>query len=245
MAGLLYFADGVTTPITAEAVAALRVGYAFDAAPAHGLLEGRTPSGGAGRLFADLASLDGADLAYQPDKQRWLRRSDDDCVWVGCWTADPPTATTLARPELRPGSWVELARGERWLIPRLLAFAGDDGFAVDLPCYAARDAAGAWVNGRIVEEFAPLESLARRLYEGMLLAELDQAPRLTTDEMLDVTVQLLGVNYRVGPAEAALLELLPLDERLAGVARAAADWTTFEEWSQKKSAAVSPADSAG
>ncbi|HMP07665.1 MAG TPA: hypothetical protein PJ982_15045 [Lacipirellulaceae bacterium] len=245
MAGLLYFASQFTAPVTLEALAALGLRQVFAAPPAHGRIDGRTPSGAAGTIFADLARLGGRDLAYCAERQTWLRRGPDDCLWLGYWTDARPTPADLARDKQLPGDLVELVRGEQWRIPRVLAFAGEQGFACDLPCYAARTADGQWTNGRVLDEYAPAARLAERLYAGMILAELDRAPRLTTAELLDATAELLAINYAVGPAELQLLEALPLDERLAEVARAAADWAAFEDWSEKKNAVASRSDSAG
>jgi hypothetical protein len=245
MAAPIYFLDGHVNPVTATTLAAVGLTYAHATVPTHGRIDGRTPSGGAGTILGDITGAPNGDLAFHPEVQTWLRRGEDDCVWVGVWNASAPTPADLARPRLLPGDAVTLGDGNAWRVPRVLPFTGEDGFQIDLPCYATRNAQGQWVNGEVLEEFAAAKRIAERLFDGMIRAELGAAPRLTTEEALDLSVELLSINYAIGPTEAGLMRLFTLDERLKDVCKAAASWRKFEEWHQKKSEGLNPAGSTG
>lgn len=239
MYGFLYFADGFHNPITDEALAALDLSYAFTSRPMHGVIEGRTPSGGAGTIIGSQRLMPGGELAYRPDAQTWRKRPGDDCVWVGYWNDHKPTPEGLARKKQLPGELVKLADGNAWRVPRLMAYEDGSGFAVDLPCYADLDVNGQWCNGGVAEEFATAASFAERIYEGMIKAELGQAPRLTSQEVLSMSVQLLQLNYCIGDIEAAMLRLFKVEAALRDVVKAAADWKTFVAWCDKKKESVS------
>lgn len=244
MAGFLYFADGIVNPLTETERRALALEYAFETTPVSARID-RTPSGVTGTLIADERRLAGATFGYDADAQVWRKRPGDDAVWVGYWRDMRPTPPDLLRRQTVRGEWLTLGDGQRWLAPRLLTFDAEDGFAIDLPCHADLNAAGQWINGDVLADYRPLVPVAERLYEGMLRAELGLAERLSTEELLTITCELLAVNYCVGPLEVALLGLLTLDENLKAVTRVAADFETALAWWEKKSADLSPLDSAG
>lgn len=237
MYGFLYFADGIVNPITDQLLASLDLTYAFEGGPMYGLCQGRTPSGRDGTLIADGARMPNGDLAYRPDLQTWRKRPGDDCVWVGYWNAHRPTPEGLARARQLPGERVTLADGNAWLVPRLMAYESESGFAIDLPCYADLDENGRWCNGGVSAEYADAAKFAERIYEGMIKAELGQGTRLTTEEVLAMSSRLLQFNYRVSEIEAAILQLFKIEAALRDVVKAAADWRTFAEWCDKKKAA--------
>lgn len=245
MSGFLYFAAGVEATITLERAKQLDLGYAFDAAPGSAKLEGRTPSGGVGMLFADPSRLGEATFAYMPDAQEWIKRPGDDSIWLGWYKKLPPTPAELGRAKGLPGEALELGDGRRWMIPRLLYYSGGDGFVLDLPCRAKLLESGEWGNGEVLEKYAAAAEFGERLYQGMVRSELGQAPRLTTTEMLDIACELLSINYAVHKLEVSALGLLAIDETLVQIARAAADFNTFEEWYQKKTSDSDRVESAG
>jgi hypothetical protein len=135
-----------------------------------------------------------------------------------------------------PGKAVELGDGLRWLIPRLSAYVGGEGFSFDLPCYADLSDDGRWINGQVIEEYRPAQQIAQRLHDGMIRAELGLAPRLSSEEVLILSAEILQLNYRIGGLECAMLRLLRLTESLRDIAKAAVDWQTFVEWYEKKTA---------
>lgn len=245
MAGFIYFAAGWVNPITPEALAALGLTHAFSQPPAHGKIDGRTPSGGVGTILADVSRMPNGELAFRGDEQTWRKRPGDDCVWVGFWNAHRPTPEGLARAKQLPGPLVSLGDGHRWRVPLLLAYQDEGGFAVNLPCYADLSDDGRWVNGAVAAEHAPSQQLAERLYEGLIKAETGQGARLSAEEALTLSVRLLAVNYAVGDVEAAMLRLFTVDSRLRDIVKAAADWQTFVDWYEKKKAGSAPAGSDG
>lgn len=238
MPGFCYFADGFHNPMNDAAIAALGLSYAFPTAPMYARLEGRTPSGGAGTIFGLEPQQPGGELAYRgPELQTWRKRPGDDCVWVGYWNEHCPTPEGLARLVQLPGPLVTLADGQRWRVPRLMAYEAEVGFAIDLPCYADLDADGNWCNGGVVAEYADAEKFAMRIYEGVIQAELGNGKRLTSEEVLGFSARLLQFNYLVSDVEVAMLRLFKVDEQLKEIVKAAASWQKFVDAVDKKKAA--------
>lgn len=245
MAGFLYFASGITSPVNDELIDRLELRYAFERSPAHGPLNGRTPSGVDGTIFADEARLKPQELAYRPDDQAWRKRPGDDCVWVGYWKDAPPTPGDLERAKQLSGESVEFADGNAWRIPRLVWHAGDDGFQLALPTYYDLDDKGEWVCGAVDEEYAHLTELADRLHAGVYQSEGEGGKRLTTEEMLVATPTLLAVNYVVSPLECVMRRLFKKGGGLRRAAEVAVDFDNAMDWLEKKSAELSPSAAAG
>jgi hypothetical protein len=237
MSSFLYFASGITTPITLERVAQLDLRHAFDSVPMHGPIDGRTPSGAAGMIMANSSDDSTVDLRYWPDSQVWRKRPGDECVWVGYWKDLPPTESDLARSKQMPGDVVTLADGNEWRVPRLWWHAEQNGFQLALPTYYDLADTGEWICGAIDEAFAHLKALADRLLAGVYFVDADESvPRLTTSEMLELAPALLSVNYAISPIECAILKLFKRDGTLRKIAEAAVDYETAMTWVQKKTA---------
>src|SRR5690606_4838185 len=104
-----------------------------------------------------------------------------------------------------------LGDGQRWRVPRLMAYDAGHGFAIDLPCYADLDERGEWVNGDVEQQYAGAAKFAERLYDGMIRSQLDEADPLSTAEVLDLSCELLAYNYAISSIEAAMLRLFAVD----------------------------------
>ena len=232
MTAFLYFAPGHTKPVTLDCVRALGLGYAFTESPASSDVSGRTPTGGQGWLFTSAKTV----LAHREEKQTWRKIPGSDC-WAGYWNDSVPWPGGLAKSEQIDGVPVNLGDGNKWLIPRLRMFAGEDGFQTALPMIADLNDAGEWVAAETTADCESLNKIGDRLYEAMVisLASEDESIRpLITSEALDITCELLAANYHVSKIEVAMLRLLTTDDTLMEAARAAMDWETAMDWAQKK-----------
>jgi len=152
-------------------------------------------------------------LGYYPDEQAWLEVGDGR-YWLGHDTADPPTADDLQRPGRRhPGYFLDSDCG-RWVVPVIRR--PDD--TTDLPRDLYQDL-------RTGELHQPLKAAYHDYWEetGEVLAFLrlkedpGDEPRRVEIPMaraLDLAVRALGLNYRFGQAEQALLRVIDADNLL-------------------------------
>ena len=234
MTAFLYYAPGPGKLVTADRLKELGVEYAFDASPASCDINGRTPTGGQGWLFADTSG--GMSLAYRGDEQTW-RKIPKSELWIGYYKDALPTPDTLARANQLDGDKVRLDDGNQWQVPRLRLFSGDDGFQVALPQKVDMDDDGVWVVGGVNPQHNRLNEIADRLYEAMvtsLAGEDESIKPLSSSEALDFTCELLQVNYRVSKIEAVQLGLLGTQDSLMAACDAAMDYDTALEWVKKK-----------
>lgn len=241
MSTFLYFAANCLNPITPDVIDRLGLRYAFDnvaASAAHGVITGRTPSSTPGTIFADGERLGSTDLAYRPDEQVWRPLPNKPDCYVGYWQAHKPTAAHLARSKFVDGEFVRLADGQEWLVPRVRMFAGDDGFRTALPTLIDVDDDGELVIAGVAAEQAHLDEIGQRLLAGMFAAELELAPRLSVKEAVGIVAALLAVNYVVSTVELGkrMLGVLATDDSLMAACRAAVDYATAADWTEKKSA---------
>jgi len=230
----MYFADGFTNPITDEAVDHLDLRYAFDEVPMNGSLSTRTPSGSQGMIMADRVRLGELDLAYRPDSQEWRKCPGNESIYVGYWKKAAPTPSDLARDKQLPGEEVELADGAKWLIPRLRFWGGDSGYQVALPTRVDLDESGQWTVGGVVPQYAEIDKVAARMFEGMVSAKVGSGLPLTVAEALDIVAALLSVNYAVSKIELVMIGALSTNCGLEEACRVAMDYETAEQWAQKK-----------
>lgn len=240
MAGFMYFIDGWVNPVSDETIDQVGLRYAFERRPMFAQINGRTPSGRPGSLLADQARLGEATFAYAGDKQRWEKRPRVQVpdgafdVYVGQWNDHPPQPADLLRRNPLPGTEVKLA-GHNWTIPRLLMYASESGFTLDLPRYVDLDEHGTVVGGETVEEYRPAADLAERVFAVMRNGT-------TSAAAVELSVEALQLNYVVSMIEAVkLLRLFREDQSLLSIVHAAADWDTFEQLREKKTAEATSA----
>ena len=215
MAGFLYFLPGLHGATQADLA---RVGlagvFAADAPAVRGCDRG--PDGLQGVVVAvpGIEQLAGtpARHGYFPDEQTWRNLGE---YWLGWETAAPPRPADLRRPEMLAGYLIKLDDGSHWLcpvarsmprgsiLPRRMSL-GPNGEIVwqALPRYAAFCAMAerAWLDYRRANGW---------------LDPNDQIVTLTSDDARDIAVACLAMNYRVGAAEVAALEILTEQNMLA------------------------------
>jgi len=259
MPGFLYYLPDLGKPATREDAAKAGLGYAFEKARSFaqcGCNSG--PDKRPGHVVADATSLTDRRVGYYPDKQTWHRIPrfvSESGVWVGYYTDAPPTPADLARPRQLQGHLVELADGNKWLIPVARAFeiTGDDiRPVISLPQRLTLDDEGQWTESAIEARWQYLWDIG----QGWLDTVMGVAPGgdadgesvdgkvidLTIAGLADSAVSILQANYRVSAAEVSMLGLLNRDV-LAHVLNAVIDMPTFAAWQSKKAeAAGSPGD---
>jgi len=190
VSGLLYFIPGETRPL-------LRGGE-LDAVGLAGVLRGAAPEfrqsagpdgAGAGLLIATV----GARCEVAAAAQLWQPRLDGR-AWTGLWLEARPGPAELLRAEAVGGHEVELHDGNRWQVPAARAFPE----GTQLPETLIMGPGG--LVRRVTAAYAAIWDDACRVWDSG--GELPQA------ELWRICVRALGVNYRLGPDEANLLELV-------------------------------------
>lgn len=236
MTGFLYYVDG-RQRITAAEATAWGLGYAF---PDGHVVCSEYSGAGPGGTQGCVIGTDAARLGYWPDRQTWrpLWRSPGETpappLYVGWWTAEPPTPADLVVPEPIPGHLVKLRDGREWLIPLAREYSGGAWHRA-LPGALTR-LAGQWVSGDIDSRYARLWDISAEFYSQMFGGTLGQDHVLRFDfaGANDAAATVLGFNYRLGAEEIAALGLF--DDQLtaaAAILKALIDFDTFLAWQKK------------
>jgi len=152
-------------------------------------------------------------LRYVEAGQSWLHVPGSK-VMVGCYEDAPPTPEDLARERQVEGHGVTLGDKQRWRVPAARRWTVEDGeprCLVALPTKRTLSPEGKWTASKIADRFASLWDRLERLAQAR--AEFVGGDKSALD-WCDVSVECelvvdaLSVNYRVGPAEVALLGLI-------------------------------------
>jgi len=207
----LYYVPAATA--TAEQIEAAGLAYALEAGAltSRGVQSG--PGGQPGRIVAS-AEADPAGVGYWPQRQSWRRLPGSE-AWVGMEA--PPQPAELVRRQPLPGHPVTMGDGQSWTVPVALAFL--DGSPVrTLPSRMGYTEEGRWVRGEVEPVYARLWETAA----AWLSARVDQAQHVhdhgstrghtheyfDDDWLFPRAVEVLAVNYRLGPVECDLAGLL-------------------------------------
>ena len=261
MSGFLYYLPRRGPGTDLAALRTLGLGYAFEG-PVTATGCQRGPDGGSGVVVANPAAITGGQVGYYADRQVWRKtvlglrssvlgaedqrpKTKDPPCWVGHYAESPPTPADLGRPKMLTGHLVELLDGNRWLVPLARGWTEEDGeirWYQAMPRVSTLGDDGQWVPGPVQKKFAPLWDLAMRWYE----AERGAADGKTFDfsGIHDAAVEALQANYRLGPAEAALLGLLT-PQKAREVLDVLIDRPTLLEWVQAHNEQKKTADPAG
>lgn len=250
MAGFLYFIEQAGQAVDGNAIAAAGLAYAMDAAlQKRQALAG--PGGQPGVVIA-AGEVPVEECGFFPERQTWRRKSPG--VWAG-WAKDRlPGPASLRRRETLGGHEVELLDGNRWLVPVARKWIEEDGelrWTAAVPRRATLDDEGRWVEGPVVGRFAPLWALAERWEASKLAAFVarktgeEMPTRLVFDfaGLMESAVEVLAVNYRIGPVEADVLGILGVESAIA-ILDALIDMPTRLAWI-KKNARAEPARDGG
>jgi len=157
------------------------------------------PGGRSGVLLCAIP-IDGLPpkrLGYYPDEQTW-EPLDPPGAWLGHDPRSLPTPDDLRRRTLHDGFDLQLG-GQTWIIPTVRQpFDGDTA----LPQRYTRRS-GKWL-GEIEERYRGIWQWSAEIHSQMK----ERGADFDLDEVLSYCVAVLGLNYRVGYAEQAILGLL-------------------------------------
>lgn len=174
-----------------------------------------------------IVSTSDARLGYYPDEQTWECLAAD-VLWVGYPTAAPPTPVDLQRRAIVTGHNVELA-GNNWIVPVIRRLDTSS----NLPQVPK------WADGActltIRKEWQALWEKSGRMWD--VFAE----GSATLQEVLELAVDALAVNYRVDRSLITQLEILDTTN-WEGVLRAACDWPVVEALLEAQQKKTTPAE---
>lgn len=158
------------------------------------------------------------------EEQTWVEWAG---YWVGFWKEAPPSPEELERGKSLASHPVELADGNEWKAPICRRITGESG----LPTVIFQDKDGALVY-EVDDEYKFFQEAAEREYRQLMSAwgvspqgEGDEP--FTDQELFDIAVGLLGLNYRIGKAELAAMKLLT-KQGMFNVVKAMIDFPSFE-----------------
>lgn len=168
---------------------------------------GSGPGGEAGMMVWS-AACEPTMTRFDADSQRWEQAFDASgavAYWAGLPRSVQPCPQQLARSSMIEGNSaspaVRLLDGGDWVVP-CMGFAVDGNAVMTKLPTVYRLAAGKrekTVRREWRELFVEASNAARMVYEGA---------DWSVDEAYRYCARVLGVNYRVGPVECAMMELI-------------------------------------
>lgn len=207
MSGFLYFVPGPNVP-TAQSIASRFAHHQEADLPGRPTTTG--PGGEAGHIFTLTSPKMRGGCGpkrlgwYEDGTQVWKPIPGSD-LWIGTVTADPPTPQDLARRSALEGMLVELNDGNKWCVPMVKRWPdGAIGACIETAYSLTTD-------GRIAFEkpTAAYDRLWARITKLWKAIPKDSPERNMTDEEgFLLCCDVLGLNYRLGPAEVAALNLI-------------------------------------
>lgn len=141
---------------------------------------------------------------YFPDFQDWHKVRNDPELWIGIDKEHPPTPGDLVRPSTIAGHRVTLADGHDYEVPIVRSL--DPSGTTNLPRDMYYDAAGQFVV-TLRRDYQALWDEAATVSDFFFSEEEDNRKK-GFSEILRLCVLFLGVNYRYGQAEQAVLRLV-------------------------------------
>lgn len=245
--------------LTPEELAEYGLNYALDrptfARVQHGPSDQHDEQPGPPGLVVCHAGGSGLPPRYKPELQTWRRLPGDKGAWVGIYNDEPPTPRELARDNQLNGYLVTLADGGTWHVPCARRwFEPEDGepfVGCVLPQLLDFDAdAGGWGGGGVKPRYRRLWQLVEAYTEavGEALDAHGDDPRTEVrfafDQLDELAVGALRVNYRVGPVELALLGAYDEESRRAIIDHVL-DGPAWRELVKKKLSAIAPGAGGG
>ena len=251
MPGFLYYIPGGKAGLTLDEARTAGLAYALDGPISTVGVHGG-PDGGDGVLIALANSVAAEELSYRGAAQTWRKIPACD-AWAGLSTLHCPLSIDLARAKQLAGHEVLLGDHRPWLVPVARGWIEQDGdlrWYQNLPQRSVLGDDGRWSEGDVLPRYAPLWDLAMRFEDARRAAVAAEIPaggdavrlQFDFDGLHQAAVQVLQTNYRIGPAEAALLGLLTADIS-CGILEALIDLPTRVAWFAKKKSAPPAAGS--
>lgn len=191
------------------------------------------PSGGSGLIVANAGTP--TDSMRFDKSWTWSKRFGSD-VWMGFDPKNPPGAKELARDQQLPGHSVTLLDGQKYIVPLLRSFDGDQlegpiRYNCLLDQTLTQDPeTGKMITGDVVPKYRELWDDAIAIADNLLAQLMDSDAVVTASLPEDIVdnfvANLLAVNYHVGNPELSALSLLTIDLSRQ-VLHAAIDWETL------------------
>jgi hypothetical protein len=146
-------------------------------------------------------------LMADTDQWHWHEAPDggDRPYRIGWNPACPPVAAELVRDTFIGGYAPELGDGNEWTVP--LARAYPTGGNIPKLLVWGPDGPTEAPNPR----FAELCEAAEQVWEAVQAAAIGQTGHMPTEQTARVALLALSTNYRLGPGECTVLELLTTD----------------------------------
>ncbi len=242
MSGFLYFIANRNAPLSDADLEALGLAYTSnDGRPGYNARWDVGPSGEPGWCLAYQDRLGDWQPVYRPDEQRWRRVPGSDGVWIGFYTAAPPTSDTLARGTMIDGNELLLGDGGVWQVPLVRHVVGvppESQYA--LPRYVDIDDLGKPILGDVVDEHRELVAIVDPFWDSWVDAWRkacdDDSPtfRFDVPNVYDRAARVLGKNYAVSLIECVVLKLFRSDRGAADVLKEACDCDFASVLLQKK-----------
>jgi hypothetical protein len=166
-------------------------------------LAGRGPDGSRGVILCALPTNGSPPrrLGYYPHEQEWTAAGDGSLLWIGLDPADRPGPACLSRKQRFRGHPVELADGQTWEVPIIRSPSG----ATSIPRSMGWDQAGAFrmrVKQQYLAAWDESEATAAFFFDP------DAPKSLEFETVLQRCLQALSINYRLGPLEQSVLDLV-------------------------------------
>ncbi len=240
MSGFLYFLPGIRPhEIAADVLSRFSLDCALGGEDTIKSWTEKGPGGKPGTIV--MIGQDPAKTDYRPEKQEWREQTG---FWIGHWIDEKIQRSDLARAEQLGGHPVILEDGQAWSCPIARSWIELDG---ELRWYSPLPRRlvlkeGKWESGEVVAKYARLWGLAERFERSFYEAPQragegaegkDVQIELDFQDAVAAAVEVLGVNYRVGPAEVEILGILT-DQNVYKILQALIDWPTHAEWLKKK-----------
>lgn len=228
----LYYRPGHSRKVTLDDVKRWGLEYAFDKPPVCGPCQNRTPDGNSGHVFLR-SNSDGEVPQVNLEKQTWRKLPGErmgEAVWVGVWNEAKPGPRELFKAGGLPGYEYELLDGNSWVIPLVRQYA-EGGHECTLPRLMDFDDEGNATDGEVIEKYRHLWELTKPVVDDLLagygLGPEQESP-LTKQRVVQIAVELLATNYRVGIGEMTLLQAIANDSTVNGLCALSCDWPELE-----------------
>ena len=219
MAGFLYYIPGKTADqVTPQLCATLGLYDAFrdvmtDWRPRKNVVvtnvtrgPSETANNGTSGTILYPVALNGSrprTAGYNPHQQRWQRAGN---VYIGIDTERPPTPDDLKRPRLTSGYDRELADGQIWHCP-VIRQPGEFPDNCNLSMTLGVDADGNFQQHVVAEQHWAW-AISGEIWDVCF----DKKKSPSTARVFEICVMVLSLNYRLGPHEASMLQILRTED---------------------------------